>query len=1201
MQTAFRAVLALLLAFPAIGVAAAEVAGLFSADDGAVPLRQTPKHLPSEDLFPEGGLRGETAGELAPSPELRSRVAAIDFGQLAAARSEVAQGRPSNLRLNLFADAEFQAIFERTAPTASGHTLTGRLADDPLSTLVLAVNGDELAGMVWGVDGIYTIRGAGGGVSIRQLDPSRIARCEGVVAPPAGREAPQASEDERLAAQAAGGGRSADSAPALSAKASVSADDGSEIDLLVVYPSYVRQYQGGHRAMRVLIDRDIAMVNEAYRIGGANLRIALAGIAEMDYEPYRITDPRKRRSAILDDVASALTELQNPSDGYLDEVHALRDSHAADIVLLHLGEDVVVDRKLSNSNLIVMGPSMAGLGKAFSTLPREDLAFSVSTSLPFAHELGHNMGLRHQRANDPGNQPFPYSHGHEFVNPAPGPKIYGTIMHSSGGHLFLNGGYLHRFSNPNQRFPDAQGVPLGVPGDQPSDSADGPADAVRSLNGTRRLVANFRASAARCSYSLSPRVPIAPARGGEFRIRVETASGCAWTAHSDRKFASVTGGFEGVGSGEVIYRLSANAHRKREAAILVAGEVYLVNQDGPRSMTPVCERAPAVGQAISKASGKPCAEIGAADLAAVDELNINGAETLRPGDFDGLSNLNFLTVRNGLASLQPDALDELHKLKVLDLRHNRLTALDPGIFEELQGLRSLHLKNNNLTTLEAGVFESLTILRALDLSRNDLTTLRVDAFASLRNMNYLHLSGNKLVTIEPGALASVPDLGFVQLNNNNLTTLPPDISDGLPYVYQLELSGNPLGALAPGALDNLPNMGILHLDNTGLKTLPPSIFDRMENLSNLHLRHNHLTTWKGRYFRNQKSLYRLFLQGNRIAKLPRGAFEGFAPYSGNVIGMLHLHDNPGAPFAFRAELIRLPKTGASSNRPAEIAIEVAQGAPLDMPVGLSVSGGFLSTAETLIEAGRLRGDAIRVLPNGGPVTVRIDRVHNPPPDHEPYDRVSLWGIRMIAGAPLVLHGLPDQTLALDGAMKFDLPTAFPGFGEGTSYAVKSSDPAVAAATIREGLLIVSASGGGETVVTVTARDSNGRRESRSFSMRVPAAPEAVGELADLSLGVGDSAEVALSGFFRDPEGGALTYAIHSAAPSVATASVSGGLATLKGRALGTATVTVTATDPDGLNATLSFKVKVEQSIRSRWGGWRSALLKPPSSEHGDES
>ena len=170
---------ALLLALPPTGVGAAELAGLFSPD-----LEATPQSLATRDLRVEvprfgGELRGGVpAAERALQPsELRSRAAEVDVGQLETARLSAERRRPHRLNLNLFADAEFEAEFERSAATASGYTLTGRLADQPLSTVVLAVNGDWVAGTVWSSGGRYAVRPLGGGVAeVRQLDPSALGR-----------------------------------------------------------------------------------------------------------------------------------------------------------------------------------------------------------------------------------------------------------------------------------------------------------------------------------------------------------------------------------------------------------------------------------------------------------------------------------------------------------------------------------------------------------------------------------------------------------------------------------------------------------------------------------------------------------------------------------------------------------------------------------------------------------------------------------------------------------------------------------------------------------------------------------------------------------------------------------------------------------------------------------------------------------------
>ena len=200
-QAAFCATL--LLACPPFVLAAAD-AGLFSADTEAVTLRPPAPGLLHGSAPPPIGGRERALGEAPLHGEGRSRIAGVDSRRLAAARAEVARGRPQRLRLNLFADADFEAVMERTAPTASGYTLAGRLEGDPLSTVVLAVNGGLVAGTVWGADGFYVIRGGVRGASVRQLDPSRKEPCEGGVPPSASRGASPAPEAGAPAAGRAG-------------------------------------------------------------------------------------------------------------------------------------------------------------------------------------------------------------------------------------------------------------------------------------------------------------------------------------------------------------------------------------------------------------------------------------------------------------------------------------------------------------------------------------------------------------------------------------------------------------------------------------------------------------------------------------------------------------------------------------------------------------------------------------------------------------------------------------------------------------------------------------------------------------------------------------------------------------------------------------------------------------------------------------
>ena len=89
------------------------------------------------------------------------------------------------------------------------------------------------------------------------------------------------------------------------------------------------------------------------------------------------------------------------------------------------------------------------------------------------------------------------------------------------------------------------------------------------------------------------------------------------------------------------------------------------------------------------------------------------------------------------------------------------------------------------------------------------------------------------------------------------------------------------------------------------------------------------------------------------------------------------------------------------------------------------------------------------------------------------------------------------------------------------------------------------------------------------------APRAVGRIPDQTLTEGGSAKTLdVSENFEDPDGDDLTYRASSSRTSVVRVSVSRSDVILTPRDEGTATVTVTATDPDGRRATQRFDVTV---------------------------
>ena len=92
------------------------------------------------------------------------------------------------------------------------------------------------------------------------------------------------------------------------------------------------------------------------------------------------------------------------------------------------------------------------------------------------------------------------------------------------------------------------------------------------------------------------------------------------------------------------------------------------------------------------------------------------------------------------------------------------------------------------------------------------------------------------------------------------------------------------------------------------------------------------------------------------------------------------------------------------------------------------------------------------------------------------------------------------------------------------------------------------------------------------------APQPNGSIPDATLLEGDNLVFDVSGYFTDPDDDDLSFAAASSNTGVATASTSGTEVQVAAISRGTAAITVTATDPDGLSASQSFGVTVRGRI-----------------------
>ena len=201
-------------------------------------------------------------------------------------------------------------------------------------------------------------------------------------------------------------------------------------------------------------------------------------------------------------------------------------------------------------------------------------------------------------------------------------------------------------------------------------------------------------------------------------------------------------------------------------------------------------------------------------------------------------------------------------------------------------------------------------------------------------------------------------------------------------------------------------------------------------------------------------------------------------------------------------------------------------------------------------------------------------------DPEGLSAMQSFDVTVTAGnrAPEEATAIADQSVDVGGQVTVDLAGAFSDpDGDALAYEATSDAPAVATVSVSGSVVTVTGVAVGTTTVMVTASDPGGLSAMQSFDITVTAgnrAPEVATAIADQSVDVGGQVTVDLAGAFSDPDGDALGYEATSDAPAVATVGVPGSVVTVTGVAVGTAMVTVTATDPEGLSAMQSFDVTV---------------------------
>ena len=370
---------------------------------------------------------------------VRSRAARINLNLLGGLDGSLAPVQ--RLRLNLFPGVAFTSTLECFEETGSGSSWSGTVGGTGFGDVTLASVNGFVSGRASAFGQFYAIRGRGETVTISEIDEDLLPEPDDAVSAPA--------------------------ADAGTSNPFVSADDGSVIDIGVIYSADAERAAGGEDAIRADIHVAVTTANTAFTWSGVETRLRW------------VTTGRSTGADsgdAFDDIISVTS--------HRDDIHRFRNDHKLDLIALVNEND---DRLCGLA--WVNGLNASG-NLAYSITNRECLLGHT-----FAHEIGHNLGARHDWFVDDRVGAYDFSHGHVDLQLG-----FRTIM--SYRHLCGNAGRecprITWFSNPRinvlatSRF---VGVPSGTDtgcstGDVRHYRCD--ADVARTFDHMRKVVARFR-------------------------------------------------------------------------------------------------------------------------------------------------------------------------------------------------------------------------------------------------------------------------------------------------------------------------------------------------------------------------------------------------------------------------------------------------------------------------------------------------------------------------------------------------------------------------------------------------------------------------------------------------------------------------------------------------------------------------------------
>lgn len=355
-----------------------------------------------------------------------------------------------DFKISLFEDAKFDIYIERIDNNKDHKVITGRILEYKYSEVILLLENAHVWGYITAENQIFEIGFQNDAHSISEINSSYFLDFnEEDISTPTNE-----FYDPNLLK--------------LFPK-----NEGSPIGVSIVYTNAVIDYFGSDETLNSILELTIAEMNQGFINSGIIHNVQLVGTSLVDYDEllYRDYDDRDEWEAIISRLLLGYYPPEDiPGLNILEDARDFRNRSGADLLVVIAD---LPDIKCGQAWLL------SNFGDQYSKSYYSSMInmHCVGTgNLTIAHEIGHNLGSMHDRANSEYSGFYPYSNGYwiydEFRTIMSYPDNCGTCSR------------INYWSNPNILY---DGTPVGIDIDNPLSAHN-----ALSINNLGQFVSNYR-------------------------------------------------------------------------------------------------------------------------------------------------------------------------------------------------------------------------------------------------------------------------------------------------------------------------------------------------------------------------------------------------------------------------------------------------------------------------------------------------------------------------------------------------------------------------------------------------------------------------------------------------------------------------------------------------------------------------------------